>query len=97
MIYESLIFLTVLCWGFYKFYRTRNLRILYAIGFALLLQLTREPFFISLDTSSGLIGLFSALFLGVQFLIKKKDKDCYQYIIAFVFLGVVLLVKGRAF
>ena len=89
---EAIIFLFLVAWALYQFFKTKNLRILLGTSLVILLQLTQWPFFLPAKLSLSLIAFSAAGFLAYQYWYAKKDKHVYQYVILFILFGAVLLV-----
>jgi len=90
---NTIILLVLLCWLGYKFYKTKNQRLLYAAIMIALLQLARWPFFIPIKLSLSLIAYFSCGALLYEFYYKQKNKNSIFFAIIFFLFGSVFLAE----
>lgn len=90
----SLVIFAGACWLFYKFYKTKNTRSLYAGILILLVQLSRWPFFFPIKVSFALMSFCAAIMVFFDTYYKSKNKNAFLYIILFLGFGAVFLVEA---
>lgn len=82
------------CWLFYKFYKTKSTRTLYAGILILLLQLSRWPLFLPIKICFALVSFSAAAMIFYDTYYKNKNKNAFIYIILFIGFGAVFLVEA---
>lgn len=84
-------------WIFYKWFKNREMSCFFIPVFLLTLQSSRWPFFINTDIVYGLISVFTAIFITIEYLIEKKISSVYPYVVATFGVGLYLLIKSIIF
>lgn len=82
---------------FYKFFKTKNTRALYAGIIVLLFQLSKWPFYIPLLMAFAFMAFAAGGMLFYEYYYKRKDKTAIIFTIMFFCFGAVFFAKNLFF
>ncbi len=88
------LFLVALAYGVYKYWKTKNESIFYALFLVATLQLVRYPLYLPLELSLSAWAFFGCGVLTYKIVRKKMERSMFVFPIVFVGFGLMFLLQG---
>lgn len=93
---EFIIIILGSLWIFYKWFKKREVNYIFIPVILLTLQSSRWPLFLNTDVTFGLISIFTAAAITIEYCMKKKINPVYPYVVTTLGIGIYLIIKSTS-